>query len=164
MARFRAASVDDPASHALLVDYFADRARTFPASMGEYRPAFPTASDFVPPRGVFLILEDDVDGRTTDVGCGGIRTVPGPVGIRRAEVKHVWVDPVARGRGHGRMLLAELERRARHSGAGEVVLDTNAAQEAAAHLYRSTGYAEIAPYNDNPNATHWFGKSLAPEG
>jgi ribosomal protein S18 acetylase RimI-like enzyme len=162
MARFRAASVDDPASHALLVDYFASRASTFPASMGVYRPAFPAASDLIPPAGVFLVLEDGIDGRVLDVGCGGIRSVPGGSGLRRSEVKHVWVDPVARGRGLGRMLLAELERRAAESGAEELVLDTNAAQEAAAHLYRSTGYTEIPAYNDNPNATHWFSKRLTP--
>jgi hypothetical protein len=32
------------------------------------------------------------------------------------------------------------------------VLDTNATLEAAQGLYRSSGYLEVAPYNDNPNA------------
>ena len=41
------------------------------------------------------------------------------------------------------------------------MLDTNATLEAAQSLYRTSGYDEIEPYNDNPNATHWFGKSLA---
>ena len=41
-----------------------------------------------------------------------------------------------------------------------VVLDTNATLEAAQSLYRSSGYAEIDAYNDNPNATHWFARSL----
>ena len=40
------------------------------------------------------------------------------------------------------------------------VLDTNATLEAAQALYRSSGYGEIEPYNDNPNATHWFRKEL----
>ena len=70
--------------------------------------------------------------------------------------------PAARGTGLGRALLGELERRAALLGATEVVLDTNARLAAAQHLYRSSGYAETSPYNDNPNATHWFSKRLAP--
>jgi GNAT superfamily N-acetyltransferase len=62
--------------------------------------------------------------------------------------------------GLGKALLAELERRAREFGATEVVLDTNAALVEAGGLYRSAGYAEVEPYNDNPNATHWFRKEL----
>ncbi len=40
------------------------------------------------------------------------------------------------------------------------MLDTNASLAAAQGLYRTTGYREIAAYNDNPNATHWFAKDL----
>jgi len=31
-------------------------------------------------------------------------------------------------------------------------------------MYLSSGYEEIARYNDNPYAHHWFGKSLRPTG
>ena len=75
-------------------------------------------------------------------------------------MKHLWLAPAGRGRGEGRRLLADLERRARELGAEEIVLDTNASLEAAGGLYRSTGYTEIEPYNANPNATHWYGKRL----
>jgi hypothetical protein len=54
----------------------------------------------------------------------------------------------------------ELERRAAESGADEIVLDTHRSLSAAGGLYRSSGYQAIAPYNDNPNATDWFGKRL----
>jgi hypothetical protein len=40
------------------------------------------------------------------------------------------------------------------------VLDTNERLEAAQSLYRSSGYIDVEPYNDNPNATHWFRKVL----
>jgi hypothetical protein len=40
------------------------------------------------------------------------------------------------------------------------VLDTNASLDAAQGLYQSAGYQEIPAYNDNPNATHWFGKRI----
>ena len=149
--------MEDESSGRLLSDYFASRASTFPASMGEYRLALPTASDFVPPRGVFLLVEHE----GADVGCGGIRLVPTAAGVTRFEVKHLWTDPSVRGRGLGRLLLQELEARAVAFGASELVLDTNATQVAASNLYRASGYAEIPPYNDNPNATHWFAKNLA---
>jgi ribosomal protein S18 acetylase RimI-like enzyme len=65
-----------------------------------------------------------------------------------------------RGLGLGRALLAELQRRARGLGAQRLVLDTNDSLTAAAGLYRSSGFDEIEPYNDNPNATRWFAKTL----
>ncbi len=62
------------------------------------------------------------------------------------------------------MLLAELEARAIGFGATHAVLDTNASLEAAAGLYHSHGYESIEPYNDNPNATNWYGKALRTAG
>ncbi|WP_353828923.1 GNAT family N-acetyltransferase, partial [Agromyces sp. SYSU T0242] len=95
------------------------------------------------------------------VGCGGVRRIaPSPDGLERYEVKHLWLAPAARGRGGGRMLLDELERRAVGFGAQELVLDTNASLAAAGRLYASRGYAAIEPYNENPNATNWYGKPV----
>ena len=142
-------------AHQLLEEYFADRARTFP-SAGGYVTVFPSPEQFTPPAGVFLVVE--VDGE--DVGCGGIRRLADTDAGPRFEVKHLWLRPHVRGRHLGRALLAELERRARVWGAAEVVLDTNASLEAAAGLYLSSGYESVEPYNDNPNATHWYAKRL----
>ncbi len=157
MTTFRDVRVDDPAAHRLIADYFAMRAETFPPALGEYSPKFPTPADFIPPAGVFLLV---VDGGE-DIGCGGVRRVDGAAddGVR-FEIKHLWIDPRAQGRGLGRALLAELERRAVELGATELVLDTNASLAAAGALYRSSGYTNIPPYNDNPNATDWFAKSI----
>jgi ribosomal protein S18 acetylase RimI-like enzyme len=66
-----------------------------------------------------------------------------------------------RGRGAGKLLLRELESRAAAFGAEVVVLDTNASLEAAGGLYRSSGYRDVEPFNDNPNATNWYEKRLA---
>ena len=57
-------------------------------------------------------------------------------------------------------LLTELRRAQSALGATEAVLDTNVALTAAGSLYRASGYVEIEPYNDNPNATLWFAKPL----
>jgi GNAT superfamily N-acetyltransferase len=78
----------------------------------------------------------------------------------RFEAKHLWLQPQVRGRGWGSLLLAELERRAREFGASEMVLDTNASLEAAGQLYQRSGYEDVPPYNDNPNATNWYRKRL----
>jgi GNAT superfamily N-acetyltransferase len=151
VATYRTASVTDAAAHALLTEYFTFRAQTFPTATG-YRTTFPDPDEFVEPRGVFLVVE--LDG--ADVGCGGIRSLGGG----RFEVKHLWLRPEMQGRGLGRELLAELEHRARALGATELVLDTNASLEAAGGLYRSSGYTDIEPYNENPNATNWYSKPL----
>jgi GNAT superfamily N-acetyltransferase len=158
MLRFREADVTDADAHALLEAYFAERAAGFPPTQGAYLPTWPANAQFTPPAGVFLVVEDG----DQPVGCGGVRRIqrrPDTDEVR-FEVKHLWLAPTARGHGEGRRLLAELERRAVEFGAEELVLDTNASLEAAGSLYRTSGYAEIEPYNANPNATHWYGKRV----
>lgn len=155
MVTFRASAVSEPAAHELLTEYFQLRAQGFPAGPDAYLRSYPRPEQFVPPAGVFLVVE--LDGG--DAGCGGIRRIDSEGGSRY-EVKHLYVRPDARGHGLGRALLDELERRARGFGATELVLDTNASLEAARGLYLSSGFASIAPYNDNPNATDWYGKGL----
>ncbi|GAA4376688.1 GNAT family N-acetyltransferase [Agromyces bauzanensis] len=159
--RFRAVDVTSPEAVAELDAYFAERAAGFPAEQGVYRPTYPDSPSFTPPAGVFLLVEDD-DGL---IGCGGVRRIDPRLetGAARYEIKHLWLRPAARGRGAGRRLLEELERRATAFGAEELVLDTNASLAAAGGLYRSSGYSTIEPYNDNPNATHWYGKRLQPQ-
>jgi ribosomal protein S18 acetylase RimI-like enzyme len=148
---FRPAAVDEPAAQELLGEYFAMRAETFDG--GDYRVAPPDPARFTPPAGIFMLVEDELG----PVGCGGVRMLePG-----RAEIKHLYLRDRARGLGWGRELLAELEARAVGLGARVIVLDTNATLEAAQGLYRTSGYVEVAPYNDNPNATHWFSKPVA---
>jgi GNAT superfamily N-acetyltransferase len=70
------------------------------------------------------------------------------------------VTPNARGRGVGRRLLGALELAATDLGCERMRLDTGERQFAALALYRSTGYAEIDPYNVQPGAAHWFEKRL----
>ena len=97
------------------------------------------ASMFVPPDGVFLVVRDD-DGAA--VACGGICRFD----ETRAELKRMYVLPAARGRGHGRHVLEELEAAARSLGYAGVVLETGQLQVAAVALYRSAGYEPIPCY------------------
>jgi GNAT superfamily N-acetyltransferase len=151
--QFRAIPVTDSLAIELLTEYFTYRAESFPTPSG-YVTTFPSREQFEPPRGTFVIVED----ADIVLGCGGIRQLePG-----RFEVKHLWVRPEGRGEGLGRQLLDELEVRARHWGATELVLDTNESLAAAGGLYRSSGFDSVEPYNDNPNATTWYRKALSP--
>ena len=158
MVILREAAVDDAEAHALLAEYFELREIGFAHLNRPYAVSFPDPALFVPPSGVFLVVDGD-EGEA--VGCGGIRRIAqGPSGMRH-EVKHLYLRPDTRGRGWGRLLLDELERRARAFGATELVLDTHHSLEAAAGLYAASGFVPIDPYNDNPNATRWYAKSLS---
>lgn len=146
--------MDSPAAHGLLEEYFALRAANFPG--GAYTVNMPPSDAFTAEGDAFVVLYDGEE----PAGCGGIRRIAdGPAGIR-FEVKHLYVCDAGRGRGWGRMILAELERRAADAGAAEVVLDTHHSLDAAGALYARSGYEPIEPYNDNPNATRWYGKPL----
>jgi GNAT superfamily N-acetyltransferase len=142
---------DDPVVGELLAEYFAVRVAGWRGSAG-YRVPAVDVDAFRPPRGAFLVARDGDDV----VGCGGVRLLD----ARRAEVKHLYLREHVRGRGWGRDLLVRLEETARGLGAATVLLDTNESLAAAQALYRSAGYVEVERYNDNPNATHWYAKSL----
>lgn len=157
MVQLRESPADAPDARALLTEYFHSRELGFAHQSISYTTTFPDAAAFTPPRGVFVIVIDDAGA---PVGCGGIRRIPdGPLGPRY-EVKHLFLRPETRGRGWGALLMDDLERRARAFGAMELVLDTHHSLEAAAALYDRSGFTAIEPYNDNPNATRWYGKPL----
>lgn len=157
MPRFVPTPSDDPVAARLLDDYFHSRALGFTTHPGGYRVTRPDPAMFVPPAGVFLVLWSDGD---EPVGCGGVRRIDELDGLTTSELKHLWIDEDSRGRGWSRLLMAELETAAAALGTQRLVLDTNESLVAAQHLYRSLGYRDIPAYNDNPNATHWFGKRL----
>ncbi len=108
--------------------------------------------DMVPPSGLFVIAR--LDGES--VGCGGLKRTSKTVG----EIKRVWTAPSARGIGVARRLLRTLEAAAREKGLKTLRLDTNRALTEAHALYHSEGYKEVARFNDNPYAHHWFEKRL----
>jgi ribosomal protein S18 acetylase RimI-like enzyme len=72
----------------------------------------------------------------------------------------MWVAPEARGLGLGRLLLRELENRAKSLGYRKVRLETERSLTEAQQLYRASGYVEVSPFNDELYAHHWFEKAL----
>ncbi|HEX4306706.1 MAG TPA: GNAT family N-acetyltransferase [Solirubrobacterales bacterium] len=109
-------------------------------------------ADLEPPGGEMLLVA--LDGEP--VAIGGVRDLGTPV----AEVKSMYVAPVARGRGLGARLLGRLEEIAGARGCRAVRLDTAAHLTAAIALYRACGYHEIPSYNSGPIADLWFERDL----
>jgi len=111
-------------------------------------------ADVTPPRGDFMLLSEV--GTGMPLGFGAVYVLePGVV-----EIKRMWLKPDVRGRGLGKFLLKELENRARSLGAVRVLLAVNESLVEACGLYLSAGYHEVEPFEENPYATHFFGKQL----
>jgi GNAT superfamily N-acetyltransferase len=72
----------------------------------------------------------------------------------------MWVAESARGLGLGRRLLEHLEGLARYRGSTTARLETGDVLPEAIALYRSAGYAEVPPFNDEQYADRWFSKEL----
>jgi ribosomal protein S18 acetylase RimI-like enzyme len=146
------ASVDPAGMEAqeCLGRYFAELAARFREGFELEKDAPPESAEYSAPSGCFLIAR--LNGET--VGCGAFRTLKSGIG----EIRRMWVAPQARGLGIARSILERLEREARLRGLRAVRLDTNSALTEALRLYRSAGYGEIARFNDNPYAHHWFEK------
>jgi len=148
-------AVEDPRSEAArfcLRSYFAELDARFHTGFDPGRSLPFDAAEMTAPAGLILLarLHDE------PVGCGGLRFAEG----RPALIKRMWVSPTARGLGVGRRLLTELEHHATERGSTRIQLDTNGTLHEAIGLYRSSGYVEVEPFNDEPYADHWFEKRL----
>ena len=83
------------------------------------------------------------------VGCVGIRATADGA----AEMKRLWVRPIGRRLGAGRLLARAAVEAAREAGYARMVLDTFPDQMIAANkLYAELGFAEIPAYYENPYA------------
>ena len=105
------------------------------------------------PGGAYLVGYDGAEA----VAGGGLRRLDDEV----AEIKRMFVRPAARSRGVARALLEALEQTARDLGYERVRLDTGPKQVHGLALYRSAGYMDVPPYNDNPFACFWGEKVLS---
>jgi DNA-binding MarR family transcriptional regulator/GNAT superfamily N-acetyltransferase len=147
--------VEDPRSPAArfcLESYYAELNARFDTGFDPERAISTTSDELTEPAGLFLLAR--LHGEP--IGCGALK-LQGDVPFY---IKRMWVAPEARGLGVGRRLLAELEDHARRRGAEVVYLETNKTLREAASLYRSAGYVEVDPFNDEPYAHHWFQKRL----
>ena len=78
------------------------------------------------------------------VGCAAVKRMPG----RYGEIKRMYVDPDARGRGVGRTLVEALESSLLADGIGVARLETGVRQPEALALYERCGYVRIPPFGE----------------
>lgn len=152
MVRF---AIEDPATPDALwciAQYFAELGDRFEDGFDPARSIPADTEELRPPHGALILARL----RDRPIGCGALKFHSGAP----AELKRMWVAAEARGLGVGRRLLEELERLARVGGAAVVRLETNRTLTEAIALYRSSGYREVEPFNDEPYAHHWFEKRL----
>ena len=135
-----------------LGEYYRELQERFDGGFDPELSLLPSLDEFAPPRGTFLLVRLNSE----PVGCGGLK----PISSEAAYLKRMWIAPGARGLGLARGLLSSLEDEARAMGYSIVRLETNKALLEAQQLYRSAGYAEVAPFNDERYAHHWFEKRL----
>lgn len=100
--------------------------------------------EFGPPDGELLLAWD---------GDHAIGTVASHrFDAESTEMKRMFVEPRAQGRGVGRMLAEEIVARARAAGYRRMLLDTSPGQDAAIALYRSLGFESVGPYAELDDA------------
>jgi DNA-binding MarR family transcriptional regulator/GNAT superfamily N-acetyltransferase len=150
-----AADPRSPGARASLKAYFRELGDRFEHGFDARKSISADPDELTPPRGYLLLAS--LDGAA--IGCGALK-----VKDRRriGEVKRMWVAPEARGLKIGERLLTALEKCALKAGLRTLRLETNRALKEAQQLYRRSGYREVAPFNTEPYAHHWFEKHLGP--
>ena len=145
----------DPASTAArwcVGQYFDELDRRFESGFDPAASLAAEDRDLVPPRGAFLV--GSIDG--APVASGAVKAIAPAVG----SLKRMWVADTVRGLGIGRRMLEALEAQARALGLTIVRLETNHTLQEAIRLYASAGFREVAAFNADPYAHHWFEKRL----
>jgi GNAT superfamily N-acetyltransferase len=141
---------DGPAARALWDEYMA---LTRERLGDEFRPTeaiFGSPEDF----DAWLVVYED----GAAVACGGLRELEPGTG----EIKRMFVTASARGRGHGRRLLGELEALAAAAGQRRVRLLTTEVLVEARALYESAGYAVASTFRIEGRTDYWMEKAITP--
>jgi ribosomal protein S18 acetylase RimI-like enzyme len=141
-----------PDARRCLQGYLDELSQRFDGGFDPARSISAADRELTLPAGLFLVATR----HSEPVGCGALkfhREAP-------AEIKRMWVAPAARGLGLGRRLLTELEAHAAANGVRVLRLETNRTLAEAISLYRTSGYREVAAFNSEPYAHHWFEKAL----
>jgi GNAT superfamily N-acetyltransferase len=126
--------------------------RRFEAGWDPSKSISAAEAELRPPAGIFLLASL----HEKPIGCVALKFH----GEDPAELKRMWVSDSARGLGIGRRLLNEIEAQAAVHGITTLRLETNRALQEAINLYLSAGYVEVAAFNDEPYAHHWFEKRI----
>jgi GNAT superfamily N-acetyltransferase len=143
---------DSPAAQYCLGEYYRELQERFEQGFDPGVSLAPSLDEFQPPRGVFMVARCEGE----PIGCGGFK----PLSAEAAYLKRMWIAPPARRIGLAKRLLRALEDEALSLGYSTLCLETNKALTEAQRLYRSAGYREVAPFNDEPYAHHWFEKQI----
>lgn len=143
----------DPPARWCVAQYYDELNRRFESGFDPSASLPADDGELVPPRGAFLLAT--LDGEP--VACGAVKAISRRIG----SLKRMWVAGSARGLGIGRRMLEALEVQALKLGLTTARLETNDALQEAIHLYRTAGFREVAPFNSDPYARHWFEKRLS---
>jgi GNAT superfamily N-acetyltransferase len=143
---------DGPAARALFAEYMALVEERLGEPYHGREDIFATPEAFTADGACWLVVYD----AGVPVACGGLRRVDATTG----EVKRMFVTAAARGRGHGRRLLAALERRAAAAGYARVRLLTTEVLAEARALYLSAGYRIVDEPLEGSRHDYWMEKEL----
>ena len=141
-----------PDARSCMRAYFSELTRRFDGGFDPARSISADDAELTPPAGLLLVATLHAE----PVGCGALKFHDDAP----AEIKRMWVAPAVRGLGLGRRLLADLETHVAASRVRTLRLETNRALDEAIGLYRAAGYREVAAFNDEPYADHWFEKTF----
>ena len=95
------------------------------------------------------------------VGCGALALMDG-----YGELKSMFTDPSARGKGVAKSILAAIESEAQRNGLDRIALETGWLLKEAVALYRRLGFQECGPFGNYPDspASLFMAKDLVSKG
>jgi len=149
--RLEVVDPESPAAQYCLERYFEELAARFDMGFDPGRSISAAADELTPPHGFFVLAT--LHGEP--IGCGALKCHE-----RHGEIKRMWVDASSRGLGVGKRILERLEQLAREQKLPLLRLETNRTLKEAQSLYKTSGYREVKPFNEEPYAHHWFEKTL----
>lgn len=147
-------NIEEPVSRSAkkcIASYYQELAERFEQGFESSNSIPAEPDELTPPNGYFLIAR--LYGQP--VGCGALKCHSD-----FGEIKRMWVDVDSRGLGIGGRILQQLEKIAKENNIHLLRLETNQSLTEAQTLYRKHGYYEVASFNEEPYAHHWFEKKL----